>query len=287
MAKKKLTSRKAETYSAKNSVKSSPKQMVNAQLMATDKLEDGSQQKDISRERLEVSSRSSVEAFLPAKPRTNVSLPRAILPPETCQHEVEVLRAAVEMRFEELHRLTRAYQLMEAKSRDVLQKLEISQSLLKASEAALANAEAQLMQKNSEISAAEKVRVALTEYFHAAVAASHPPKSTEQAKKKLQPKLRAKDMKRSESWNLLKQSWLFDGDWYLRRYPDVAQAAWDPVEHYLSFGAKEHRDPGPFFSTASYLSDNADVAEAEINPLLHYIKFGCHELRRAVPHLTK
>lgn len=85
----------------------------------------------------------------------------------------------------------------------------------------------------------------------------------------------------SEEVRLIQQSGLFDGDWYRQRYPDVAQAGVDPVEHYLLHGASESRDPGPSFSTARYLADHPDVAEAGLNPLVHYLAFGREEGRVA------
>src|SRR5690606_17529215 len=36
---------------------------------------------------------------------------------------------------------------------------------------------------------------------------------------------------------------LFDPDWYLRRYDDVAAAGMDPAQHYVEYGAKEGRAP--------------------------------------------
>jgi hypothetical protein len=43
----------------------------------------------------------------------------------------------------------------------------------------------------------------------------------------------------------LKRSGLFDADWYLRYYTDVAEAGIDPLRHYVEFGAKEGRAPNP------------------------------------------
>jgi hypothetical protein len=89
-----------------------------------------------------------------------------------------------------------------------------------------------------------------------------------------------KDRKRKvESASLLRKSPLFDPDWYLSRYPDVAAAGIDPVVHYLESGWREGRDPSPRFSTTSYLKANADVAQAALNPLLHYLEFGYSEGR--------
>ncbi len=39
---------------------------------------------------------------------------------------------------------------------------------------------------------------------------------------------------------------VFDGAWYLARYPDVLGAGIDPLEHLLGSGLTEMRDPGPF-----------------------------------------
>ena len=80
---------------------------------------------------------------------------------------------------------------------------------------------------------------------------------------------------------LLAASELFDGNWYLAAYPDVAASGIDPTQHYLRYGADESRDPGPRFSTRKYLERHPDVAGAGMNPLLHYLKFGREE-RRAI-----
>ncbi|ACA20756.1 conserved hypothetical protein [Methylobacterium sp. 4-46] len=71
----------------------------------------------------------------------------------------------------------------------------------------------------------------------------------------------------------------FDPVFYLATYPDVAEHGCDPLEHYLTFGWKEGRDPSAQFSTSGYLSANPDVAEAGINPLVHYRMHGLAEGR--------
>ena len=43
----------------------------------------------------------------------------------------------------------------------------------------------------------------------------------------------------------LRNSGIFDADWYLRQYADVANAGIDPLRHYVEFGAKEGRVPNP------------------------------------------
>ena len=49
---------------------------------------------------------------------------------------------------------------------------------------------------------------------------------------------------------LLRSSGHFDPDWYRATYPDVALLGMDPAEHYLEYGFRMNRDPGPDFSTA-------------------------------------
>jgi len=79
---------------------------------------------------------------------------------------------------------------------------------------------------------------------------------------------------------VLKNSGMFDEEWYLRFYPDVAASGMDPIDHYLKHGAGEGRDPNPFFSSSKYLQANTDVWMAGVNPLLHYIEYGISEKRR-------
>ncbi len=76
---------------------------------------------------------------------------------------------------------------------------------------------------------------------------------------------------------------LLDGAWYLRTYPDVAAAGIDPLEHFLSSGMAEGRDPSPLFSSAHYLSAHPDVAQSGIQPLWHFLTSGGAENRASHP----
>jgi hypothetical protein len=80
----------------------------------------------------------------------------------------------------------------------------------------------------------------------------------------------------------IRASGLFDERWYLQRYPDVARAGLDPVEHYLVSGVDDGRNPSPDFNTRGYLTAHPDVATSGMNPLVHYIQFGQREGRRPV-----
>lgn len=86
---------------------------------------------------------------------------------------------------------------------------------------------------------------------------------------------------------VLNKSGLFDQEWYLSTYQDVAAADVNPTEHYVRFGAAEGRNPSPKFETAYYLQSNPDVAAAGVNPLLHYIQFGISEGRQACGEKTR
>ena len=84
---------------------------------------------------------------------------------------------------------------------------------------------------------------------------------------------------KSADYRLLSKSKYFDKKWYLKTYSDVKRARMDPIEHYMKFGWKEGRNPGPKFSTQNYLDLNADVKKAKVNPLVHYEKYGKKEGR--------
>jgi len=78
----------------------------------------------------------------------------------------------------------------------------------------------------------------------------------------------------------IRNSDLFDRDWYLARNKDVDKERINPAKHYLYFGGLEGRDPSPKFSSSHYLISNDDVNRAGMNPLLHYIKYGKKEGRK-------
>ena len=71
----------------------------------------------------------------------------------------------------------------------------------------------------------------------------------------------------------------FDAAYYLAHNADVKAAGVDPLQHYLTYGWKEGRDPNAYFSTRYYLAQNADVAAARVNPLEHFEYYGWKEGR--------
>lgn len=77
----------------------------------------------------------------------------------------------------------------------------------------------------------------------------------------------------SEEYDVIRDG--FDYAYYLMRYPDIARAARvDPIQHYISHGAKEGRDPTPHFSTKRYLARYPEVAESGVNPFYHWLTVG-------------
>lgn len=79
------------------------------------------------------------------------------------------------------------------------------------------------------------------------------------------------------------KSGLFDKEWYVTRYPDVAYSPMQPLVHYVAYGSEEGRQPNPLFDPAWYRNTYADVAEAGVEPLLHYAIRGASENRRPGP----
>ena len=67
---------------------------------------------------------------------------------------------------------------------------------------------------------------------------------------------------------------MFDSQWYLQRYPDVAATGVDPLQHYIQLGHAENRDPHPEFSTSRYREAHQSLVESGDNPLQHYLSTG-------------
>ena len=100
-------------------------------------------------------------------------------------------------------------------------------------------------------------------------------------------KVDKKKHKLQQDIGLLYTSDLFDADWYLKTYPDIADAGVDPAEHYLKYGAEEGRLPSAYFDGNWYLQRYPDIADSKVNPLIHYLKFGQNEGRTGSPKLLE
>ena len=73
---------------------------------------------------------------------------------------------------------------------------------------------------------------------------------------------------------LIRATGLFDDAWYLDTYPDVAKGGWDPLAHYLEYGAAELRDPSPFFDAEHYALTYPHYRDTFLTPLVHYLRLG-------------
>lgn len=76
---------------------------------------------------------------------------------------------------------------------------------------------------------------------------------------------------------------LFDPDWYVTRYPDVAAGRLHPLQHYINFGWKEGRSPHPLFDPKWYLQQYPEVKSSGLDPLLHFLLRGGFEGKKPHP----
>lgn len=68
---------------------------------------------------------------------------------------------------------------------------------------------------------------------------------------------------------IIEKTRLFDADYYLATYPDVAASGIDPLRHYVEHGAAEGRRPNAYFDTRFYRENYQDTDDRR-NPLAHY-----------------
>ncbi len=87
-----------------------------------------------------------------------------------------------------------------------------------------------------------------------------------------------------QEYELLAQSEVFDAEYYLTTYPEVAALNVDPLLHYLEHGAQEGRGPGPDFDVAYYLEQCERIGERPPNPLLHFITVGARQGLKTHPN---
>lgn len=73
---------------------------------------------------------------------------------------------------------------------------------------------------------------------------------------------------------MIAESGLFDADWYLERYPDVAAAGLDPLEHFSTHGGREGRKASPKFDSRWYTDNHDDVASSGLHPMIHFLLHG-------------
>lgn len=74
-----------------------------------------------------------------------------------------------------------------------------------------------------------------------------------------------------EAYDIIKAH--FDYPFFFANNPDIARLHLDPVAHYIKAGARERRDPAPWFATGEYLNHYMD-GQMTMNPFHHYLTIG-------------
>jgi len=83
--------------------------------------------------------------------------------------------------------------------------------------------------------------------------------------------------------NVIRESNLFDNDFYLSSYVIDPVFHHEPMLHYVLFGEAKGNQPYSGFWPVNYLKFNTDVADAGAIPFLHFIQIGKSEGRRSLP----
>lgn len=80
---------------------------------------------------------------------------------------------------------------------------------------------------------------------------------------------KTKKNREAEHISMVRASEYFNGSWYLQKYEDVRSAGMDAATHYVKYGWREGRNPGPCFDTMVFLSNHKDLLERGICPLVY------------------
>ncbi|MBR8832400.1 MAG: hypothetical protein N5P05_001864 [Chroococcopsis gigantea SAG 12.99] len=86
-----------------------------------------------------------------------------------------------------------------------------------------------------------------------------------------------------EGIELIRESGLFDRDYYYNSYLKEEQSEVDPLWHYFDCGASLGYDPHPLFDTSFYVEQNQEIVNTGINPLVHYLTEGATKKRNPHP----
>jgi glycosyltransferase involved in cell wall biosynthesis len=77
---------------------------------------------------------------------------------------------------------------------------------------------------------------------------------------------------RADGMDVVRESGLFDEDYYLKTHPDVGGATIPLLEHFYLAGTYEGRRPNPYFDPLWYMRTHGDLDG--MHPLLHYVLRG-------------
>lgn len=101
------------------------------------------------------------------------------------------------------------------------------------------------------------------------------------------PVLQTSNKNARQAWQRKLISKYFDVEFYRNSYSDLRDAKVDFVQHYISFGHQEGRNPTPWFSTDFYLRTYPQVALYDIDPLTHYAIWGEANGFRTHPNISR
>lgn len=82
-----------------------------------------------------------------------------------------------------------------------------------------------------------------------------------------------------DEYKTIKNSPLFDREFYIKNNPGISLTFFSPLIHFLLFGWKEKRNPSASFDVLYYLQKYGDVRREKLNPLYQYLKWGKKEGR--------
>jgi glycosyltransferase involved in cell wall biosynthesis len=98
------------------------------------------------------------------------------------------------------------------------------------------------------------------------------PGETEEARRGKTARVDAAPLDAADAIALLRDSGLFDEDYYLTSNPDVVGADLPPLAHFYGFGYREGRKPNRYFDPAWYASQHKQAEGMQ--PLLHFLLRG-------------
>jgi hypothetical protein len=202
---------------------------------------------------------------------------------ETTQAEIEQSKQASAQLQQEIENLRHEGTLQQATIHEIAQQKDTLSELIRQREVACDHLRNNVEQRFRELAELSKMYLASEQRGEVAVAdniklkksiswkTTAPLRLTSQMFKKMGKQERVLRNARKK----ILQSGLFDKDYYLKTYPDVAACEMDPIRHYLIFGAKEGRNPNASFNTNNYLSRYPDLISDnnKTNPLIHYLKY--------------
>jgi hypothetical protein len=87
-----------------------------------------------------------------------------------------------------------------------------------------------------------------------------------------------------KSYNIIKNSKLFDENYYINTYPSLKNTRMNLILHYMYYGYKEGKNPNADFDTNFYLINHHDIKKLKINPFLHYILYEIEDNRSKFPN---